>query len=67
MSTAIETLQKKWQEVLNEKTAAIAKYDAELAELDKAIEALCGKKLNQEEFHYDDENTTYIAGTEDGI
>lgn len=68
MSTAIELLRQKWQDTLNEKNTMIEKYDAKLAELDQAIEVLCGNKINDKsQTSYDDENPDYIKGTEDGI
>lgn len=41
----IDTLVKKREQLLAEKTAAISRYDAEIQELETALETLAGKKV----------------------
>ena len=66
----IQSLIKQREQLIDKKLQAIAQFDADVLEIEKAIEILSGKKLGKEPFRtepYDDENPDYITGNEDGI
>lgn len=66
---ALQLLEEKHSQLVQEKNRMIEKFDAEIAEVNQAMNTLCGKMLKEEDFsnRYDDENPSYITGTEDGI
>lgn len=69
VAVGLTTLVEKRTALFNEQMAAYNQYEDQIKELDSCIELLSGKKYKEiiEESRYDDENPTYITGTEDGI
>lgn len=69
MDISIKELIKKHDELVSEKQKLDYEYSRKIADLYAAIEMLSGKKAETILFadQYDDENPSYITGTEDGI
>lgn len=68
-NTAVEALLAKKQELIDEKQKAIEKFDAEITDLDIAIETLGGDRFMSipAESRYDDESPNYIKSSQEEI
>lgn len=66
---ALETIIEKWKSLCAERDVMVAKFQAEIDQLENAIELLTGGNPNDAGFieRYDDESPDYIRGTEDGV
>ena len=65
----IDTLIKKREQLMAEKTAAISRFDLEIRELETALERLSGKKVWEVEGEtvYDDLYPEYIKGSQEEL
>lgn len=63
--SAIDTLTEKRNELVAERDRMLARMNGEIAQLESAIDTLCGKKvwLIEEPVLYDDENPSYIKSS----
>lgn len=66
---AVEALLLKRQQLLDERTKAVSRFDQEISSLDTALEILSGKKVWElkAETLYDDERPDYIKASEEEI
>lgn len=65
----IDTLVHKREQLVSDKAAAINRFDAEIQELETAIERLSGKKVWEmtSETRYDDTHPDYIKGSQEEL
>lgn len=62
---AVDALIKKRDDLKAEQIRIARQFDAEISEIETAIEKLDGKKVWEfgPDYHYDDENPNYIKGS----
>ena len=66
---AVKTLLEKKKELENKRDTDFFMASQIIKGIEQSIEELSGKKISdvENQYRYDDENPTYITGTEDGI